>query len=318
MNPLTASPRPRPSFSRPSLPRLAAALILAGCALSAQADASRAPHPPLCASGQPAASPRDHDHHDEADRALSVAALTDDGRLVCFNEKQPRKARVIGAVNGLQVDTRLVGIDYRVQDGLLYGVGDAGGVYTLDTTSAVATLVNRIGPALEGTRFGVDFNPAADRLRIVSNTGQNLRHNVNAGGVTLTDGALNYTAGTPALGVVGAAYTNNDLSATTTATTLFVLDAALDQVALQSPPNAGSLVSTGKLTLDASALSGFDIHSSVRDGVTRGNRALVTTVGADGVAILHKLDLLTGKATPRGALPAGIVVIDIAVPLYQD
>lgn len=301
-------------LAHPAASRLAAALLLAGCAFSAQADdASRTPN---CVSGQPTASQRDRDAADGD--ALSVAALTDDGRLVCLNEKQPRKARVIGAINGLQGDSRLVGIDYRVQDGLLYGVGDAGGVYSIDTASAVATLVNRIGPALEGTRFGVDFNPAADRLRIVSNTGQNLRHNINAGGVTLTDGALNYTAGTPAQGVVGAAYTNNDLSATTTATTLFVLDATLDQVALQSPPNAGSLVPTGKLTLDASALSGFDIYSSVRDGVTRGNRALATTVGADGLAVLHKLDLLTGKATARGALPAGIVVIDIAVPLYQD
>lgn len=28
--------------------------------------------------------------------------------------------------------------------------------------------------ALEGTLFGVDFNPAVDRLRIISDTGQNL------------------------------------------------------------------------------------------------------------------------------------------------
>ena len=40
---------------------------------------------------------------------------------------------------------------------------------------------------LDGTVFGVDFNPAADRLRIISDTGQNLRHNVNAGGVTLME-----------------------------------------------------------------------------------------------------------------------------------
>ena len=74
--------------------------------------------------------------------------------------------------------------------------------------------------ALSGTSFGVDFNPAADRLRIVSDTGQNLRHNVNAGGVTVTDAPLNY-AGVTASGIVGSAYTNNDLDALT-ATTLYV------------------------------------------------------------------------------------------------
>ena len=35
--------------------------------------------------------------------------------------------------------------------------------------------------ALAGTAFGVDFNPRADLLRIVSNTGQNLRVNLQAG-----------------------------------------------------------------------------------------------------------------------------------------
>ena len=39
--------------------------------------------------------------------------------------------------------------------------------------------------------FGVDFNPVADRLRIVSNTGQDLRANVDTGATTV-DGALAY------------------------------------------------------------------------------------------------------------------------------
>jgi hypothetical protein len=33
--------------------------------------------------------------------------------------------------------------------------------------------------ALQGTRFGVDFNPAANRLRVISDLGQNLRHNID-------------------------------------------------------------------------------------------------------------------------------------------
>jgi hypothetical protein len=35
-----------------------------------------------------------------------------------------------------------IGIDFRVQDGQLYGVGNGGGVYTIDTTNAQASLVN--------------------------------------------------------------------------------------------------------------------------------------------------------------------------------
>ncbi len=292
---------------------LAASLLASSAAFAGEGKLN-------CASGMLDTAEAPAKHRGDADE-LNVVGLGADGRLVCFNESRPGKARIIGTVNGLQVDTKLVGIDFRVQDGKLYGVGEAGGVYTLDTTNAVATLVNRLSVALSGTAFGVDFNPVADRLRIVSDTGQNLRHNVNAGGVTLVDGALSYTAGTAAAGVVGAAYTNNDLSPATpatTGTTLLVLDANLDQIALQSPPNNGSLVATGKLTLDTSALSGFDIYSVVRAGVTVSNRALATLTAADGSVSLYDVNVLTGKAALRGKLPTSVSVVDIAIPHAQD
>ena len=114
-----------------------------------------------------------------------------------------------------------------MQDGKLYGVGNGGGVYIIDTATARAQLVNTLTVPLSGTTFGVDFNPAADRLRIISDNGQNLAHNVNAGGTTAQNGTLTYTAPpaqpAPAMGVTGAAYTNNDVppNGTPTATTLF-------------------------------------------------------------------------------------------------
>ena len=135
-------------------------------------------------------------------QSLQVVGLTSDQRLVCFNEFSPGNARTIGFVSGLFTDTTLIGIDFRVQDRKLYGVGNAGGVYLLDTSNGTATLVNRLSVTLSGTSFGVDFNPAADRLRIVSNTGQNLRHNVNTGGVTVTDAPLNYAGVTDRKSVV--------------------------------------------------------------------------------------------------------------------
>ena len=71
---------------------------------------------------------------------LRVVGLTDDGHLVCFSELLPRRSRDIGYVSGLVApDTALIGIDFRAQDGLLYGVGNGGGVYRLDTTNAAAT-----------------------------------------------------------------------------------------------------------------------------------------------------------------------------------
>lgn len=261
-------------------------------------------------------------HHQP--RFLEIIGLTEDQRLISFNENNPDKARAIGAVSGLMAGDMLVGIDYRVQDGKLYGVSKSGGVYMLDTGNAAATKVSQITVALEGSSFGVDFNPAADRLRIVSDTGQNLRHNINPSGVTLVDDPLDYPPATPlnaagpsAAGVTAAAYTNNDLDPST-ATTLYVIDTSQDQVALQSPPNDGTLASTGKLGKDASATTGFDIYSMVRDGITVDVRGLAALKDANGNASLYGISLPTGKASYRGSFSSENAVIGIAIPLAQQ
>jgi hypothetical protein len=282
--------------------RLALAALFAALCLAPHA---RAANDPPCDSGD-----------GKGRRHLRIVGLTSDGRLVCFNEERPGRTRELGEITGLTSgDTALVGIDFRVQDGLLWGVGNAGGVYTLDVTTAVATPAGALTVPLEGTSFGVDFNPAADRLRIVSHTGQNLRHNVNAGGVTLEDGDLFYTAGTPATDIAGAAYTNNDL-VSSTATTLFDLDATQDQIALQAPPNAGSLGATGKLGVDAEPGAGFDVYSVLdKNGVAVANRGFAVLRSA-GAASFYELNLLTGAARLEGSF-RDADVIDIAVPLDQ-
>lgn len=111
--------------------------------------------------------------------ALTAIGLTSNQRLVEFTVDRPGRTVPIGRVSGLSGDTRLVGIDFRVQNEKLYGVGDKGGVYTLGTTDAKAVKVSQLTVALSGARFGVDFNPAANRLRVISDTGQNLRHNLD-------------------------------------------------------------------------------------------------------------------------------------------
>jgi len=255
--------------------------------------------------------------------SLQVVGLTSDQRLICFNERRPQASQTIGYVAGLSGDTRLVGIDFRVQDGMLYGVGDGGGVYTLDTSNATATLVNRLTVPLQGTSFGVDFNPVADRLRIVSDTGQNLRHNVGMNGITLQDDLLDYpvaaqlnSVGPTATGVTGSAYTNNDL-AVDTATRLYSLDTSLDQISIQSPPNDGTLAATGKLGVDAQAQSGFDIYSELRDGVTIGVHAFASLTQSDGSTAFYRVTLSTGEASLRRGFNKRDEVIDIAIPLDQ-
>jgi Domain of unknown function (DUF4394) len=240
---------------------------------------------------------------------------------VQLQECNPNRLKEIGAVILQSPDTALVGIDFRVQDGYLYGVGNGGGIYTIDTSSAVATLVSQLSVGINPNGiFGVDFNPAADRLRIISDAGQNLAHNVNpppsSGGDTAVNMPLNYPAPVNiplATGVTGAAYTNNDLDGTT-GTTLFDIDTMLNQVAIQSPPGQGELVAVGSLTVDPNTAVGFDIYSDLRDNAAFKNRGFASLF-VSGVSGFYRVNLLTGQAISIGTFSDP--VIDIAILLNQ-
>ncbi|MFJ2055357.1 DUF4394 domain-containing protein [Streptomyces sp. NPDC087908] len=251
-----------------------------------------------------------------ASHGLISVGLTADQRLVGFDVRNPADTWALGKVSGLQGDTKLVGIDFRVQNGKLYGVGDRGGIYTVNS-DAKAVKVSQLTVALQGRSFGVDFNPAANRLRVISDTGQNLRHNIDdpaAPRTTTVDGTLTNPTMPPstALGVTGAAYTNNDLD-TATATTLFDVDTTNDRVSLQSPANAGTLAPTGNLGVNAGPSAGFDIYYQASEGSNRGFAALAT----GGKQRFYKVDVLTGRATLVGDFPAGRQVVDVALPLNQ-
>ncbi len=128
---------------------------------------------------------------------------------------------------------------------------------------------------------------------------------------------LNYPAPVninPATGVIGAAYTNNDLS-DLTGTTLFDIDTTRKQVAIQSPPGQGALVATGSLTIvDPDTSVGFDIYSIPKKGVAARNSGFASLV-VDGVTGLYRVNLLAGKADLIGRFKDK--VIDIALPLNQ-
>jgi Domain of unknown function (DUF4394) len=251
---------------------------------------------------------------DNDDDGLDVIGLTSDGRLIEFETDDPRDTDTIGRISGLVQDTRLVGIDYRPATGELIGLGDQAGVYALSTRNAQATLKSRLDVALSGSSFGVDFNPTVDRLRVVSDNGQNLRANVD-NGATLVDGTLSYAPPAAAAGVTGVAYTNNDADAST-ATTLFDLDSMLDQAAIQSPANAGSLAPTGRLGVDTSSTIGFDIQSKLRRGSTVEVRAFAALKPAgDARTRFYRVNLLQGRASEVGSFRERDQVTGIAIQL---
>jgi hypothetical protein len=244
---------------------------------------------------------------------LDVVAVTADGRLIEFESDDPADADTIGRIQGLVGDTAILGIDYRPATGELIGLGNAGGIYAISDRNATTTKKSQLSVALTGTSFGVDFNPTVDRLRIVSDTGQNLRANVDTG-ATLVDGTLSYAPPAAASGITGAGYTNNDADVNT-ATTLFDLDSVMDQIAVQSPANSGTLAPTGKLGVDTNATVGFDIFSDLRNGTTAGVRAFASLTTADGRSRFYRINLLQGRAREIGKFARDDRVTGIAIEL---
>lgn len=246
---------------------------------------------PGSGSAAPAATPN-----------LRAFGITGDGtQMATFTTDRPNVLDWVRDVIGLSGDTALIGIDFRVQNGLMYGVGNKGGIYTIKTPPATAdvviTKVSQLQYTLNGTNFGVDFNPAADRLRVISDNGQNLRHNLNDH-TTIQD--LNLT--TPPIegttkGVSAAAYTNNDLNGAT-ATTLFDISTTSDQVLIQSPANNGTLAPTGSLGIDAQINAGMDVFSTLSGGKTVSNAAFATLTASGATRpSLYSINLFTGEAT---------------------
>lgn len=256
-------------------------------------------------------------------KGLEAVALTKNGRLLCVDVDNPGKARSLGKVDGLTAGTTLIGIDYRAQNGKLYGVGSNGDIYTISAKDADATKVATMSTVPAGAAFGIDFNPTVDRLRVISDTGKNYRVDVTTGATT-TDGDLTNPVPPPgmgtetALGVTAAAYTNNDkLAETATATTLFDIDTTKDRVALQSPANAGNLAATGTLGRNVDPDSGFDIYSTTRSGQARTNAAFAALSNGSR-STLYAVDLLDGslKSLGKFASKRG-EIIGLALPLNQ-
>ncbi len=242
----------------------------------------------------------------------TISGLTSTGSLVCFRASGADKQTLVGTITGLAGDASIVGIDFRPADGKLYGVGNAGGLYTINPATAAAVKFAQISVPLEGTLFGVDFNPVPNALRIVSNTGQNLRITaldpVAMTATTNVDSVLNNGVAPPVTttGVFGAAYTNNDGLAQTN-TTLFDLTAG-DAVAIQSPANAGAIVSTGAFTAAADAVDGdLDIRTTL-GGKNFAYALVVTPTGSK----FTKVDLLDGQL---GTLTSALTVTDIAIAI---
>jgi hypothetical protein len=242
-------------------------------------------------------------------RDYELLALDASNTLLRFSSGRPAD---VTATRVHDVAGTLIGIDHRPANGLLYGLSHANDLYTIDAGSGAATLVSTLTVAFDGgPRSGFDFNPQADRLRLLAASGQNLRVNVDLG-ATAIDAPLRYAATDPNAGrrpaIAAAAYTSSVANAPSTK--LFDIDADLDVLALQDPPNDGVLVTVGPLGTDFAPLAGFDIVTDEGE-----DRAFAVTG-----SMLYAVDLTSGAAHSLGTVgvPSGTNLIGLAVVPPSD
>lgn len=259
----------------------------------------------------------------------TLYAVSTGNQLLGFNGGQPQKILSRRPLAGLQPQERVLGIDYRVARGQLYALGSSGRLYRIDTVTATASAVGAapFAAALRGSGFGFDFNPAVDRLRIVSDAGQNLRAHPDTGALVDTDpkteglqadGGITYdasdaNAGKP-VALHGAAYSYNQVDEKIT--TNFAIEARQGVLVTQGTregvlpavsPNTGRLFTVGPLGAGRFERSSFDISDI--DNIAY---AALTLKGA-GASVLYRIDLTTGAATRIGTIGGGEAVDGLAI-----
>lgn len=202
---------------------------------------------------------------------------------------------------------RLLGVDMRPADGALYGVTASGVVVKIDPATVAVTPKATLTETLaDGVTATVDFNPAADKLRVMGSDGTSHRVDVDSGKVVV-DGSHKWKDGDPAAGakpmVVAGAYTNAVRGAKAESTALYVVDATAGALALQAPPNDGVLSTVGALGVKVAGPMAFEVVAE--QGANTG------WLLADGA--VHRIDLASGKAERVGK-PPGVkgTVTDIA------
>jgi DNA-binding beta-propeller fold protein YncE len=234
-----------------------------------------------------------------------IVALTGDSGLAMIDAKS---GKVTGQTK-IQGLGPVLGIDVRPSDGQLYALASDGTVATIDVATGKATVKSKLDtmPAA-GTKVTVDFNPVADRMRVIGSDGANLRANVDDGKVT-KDQPLKFAETDAAKGktpmIVAGGYTNSMKGAKET--TLYDVDGVLGGLFRQAPPNDGVLNTIGALGVDAKGAS-FDIMTDGAGAnmamLLAGKKLYSVDLASGKVAGAKEISGLSGQVNDIAVLPA--------------
>ena len=237
----------------------------------------------------------------------TLLLMTPANILVNVSPSAPTTIISATPIQGLATDETFVAIDYRPSDKRLYGWSSDSRLYRIDPLTGVALPIGALPVFISGGSFGFDFNPVADRGRIVTDLDFNVR--INPDDVTFNnDTAVAYAPGDVNVGdnplITALAYTNNVAGAATT--TLYGIDQLKSILVTVNPPNNGTLNTVGPLGVTTYAgTMCFDIAPS--------GTAYAAIYSAFTIVQLHTIDLSTGTATLVGTLGTGSALVGMSV-----
>lgn len=249
----------------------------------------------------------------------TLQVVTDKLELLTLNAGQPTKVLKRVQLSGLAAGDTLVGIDYRIAKGVLFALAKSGRLYTVDTATGVLKPVGAApAVALQGDAIGMDFNPVADRVRVMSTSGQNVRLHPDTGALAATDPAPFYAAGDRRAGVkpevAAAAYTYNKKD--DKLTTNFAIDrnggflvtmGSAEGVQPIVSFNTGQLYTVGALGVTEMSDASMDIAD------VSGAAFAAVRLKSHATTRLYSVDLQTGKGTFIGTIGDGARVLGLAV-----
>lgn len=260
----------------------------------------------------------------------TLLAVTDTNKLITFKSTAPGILLTSVTLSGLG-SAGVAGIDARPASGAIYILSTDDKLYTVNTSTGVATQVGAAAVTGFTNVGGFNFNPVVDRIRAINTDGSsNKRIHPDTGVLLATDTSLSYATGDVNAGKTfalrGMAYkaTSTAGSPPVNVTTAYVIDATQNVLATlggangtPTSPNTGQLFTVGALGVDVSTAvtqQTFDIDGAngvgyfVQEGSTRTLRQVNLATG------VSKPCGGTVSASGGGELPIKAMTVVVPVP----
>jgi len=189
--------------------------------------------------------------------STALIGLSPNNELISLMSGPPVVDMGVVPITGLRQEELVLAIDNRPKTGELYGITNQDAIYVIDKTTGAATMISQspLSPLPDGDYVAFDFSPQQDVIRLITNTGQNLRISPVTGAVVGVDTPINSFT----LGFNSSAYTT---SRPGVPSSLYALDPGTGGLYRSTNPNSGAVAYVGLTGFTFEGDGGFEITST--------------------------------------------------------